>query len=416
MKEALTVGREEYRWSLKALNAGASMLYRLGFPLCELGEASLLEGARRATGLEDWGGEHFLEPLRVMLDDVESSDLTSLARISTRDIGIQCLATRLRLTEYFKQHPHVNEHAIKRPVFILGFPRTGTTVLQNLLSLDPDRRALPFWEILNPVPVNDDHEKDKAARIRSANAKLRVAYWVLPEMAEVHEIRAETLEECWPLLAAGFTVMAWDMGSGWRSYGKWLLGHDMTASYREYKQCLQVMAQRDPGSDFVLKCPDHLWFVDSLLKVFPDACIVWTHRDPYDSIGSYCSMMSLNWRLMYGRFDPKEVGAHIQERFLNGIERALAVRERVGDSNFYDVDFVQLCQDPESVIDGITSHFDLPHIEHSAIRDYLGKKRQDARGKHKYDAERYGLDRAEVYEKYKGYIERFNIPVRSEEG
>ena len=119
---------------------------------------------------------------------------------------------------------------------------------------------------------------------------------------------------------------------------------------------------------------------------------------------------------MYGRFDPKEVGAHIQERFLNGIERALAVRERVGDSNFYDVDFVQLCQDPESVIDGITSHFDLPHIEHSAIRDYLGKKRQDARGKHKYDAERYGLDRAEVYEKYKGYIERFNIPVRSEEG
>jgi hypothetical protein len=414
MKQALTVEREEYRWSLKALNAGVSVLHRLGFPFCKLGETSLLDAARSATGLEDWGGEHFLEPLRVMLDDVESSDLTSLARISTRDIGIHCLSNRLRLTEYFKKQPHVNEHRIEKPIFILGFPRTGTTVLQNLLAMGSERRALPFWEIMNPIPFHPDPKKDERARIKAANAKLRVAYWVLPEMAEVHEIRAHTLEECWPLLANGFTVMAWDMGSGWRSYGKWLLGHDMTASYREYKQCLQVMAQREPESSFVLKCPDHLWFVDSLLKVFPDACTVWTHRDPVDSIASYCSMMSLNWRLMYGRFDPKEVGAHIEERFLNGIERALAVRERVGDKNFYDVDFVQLCEDPTSVIDGITEHFGLPNIAHADVHGYLAQKRKDARGKHKYDAERYGLNREAIHEKYKAYIDRFNIPVRKD--
>ena len=123
-------------------------------------------------------------------------------------------------------------------------------------------------------------------------------------------------------------------------------------------------------------------------------------------------MMSLNWRLMYGRFDPKEVGSHIQERFLNGIERALAVRDRVGDARFYDVDFVELCDNPSAVVNGITQHFGLPDIQAERIEEYLGKKRQDARGKHRYDAERYGLERGAIYERYQAYIERFNIPVQ----
>lgn len=412
MSQKFTVQREEYSLGLKALNYGAGALHRLGFQFGELGEASLLESARKATGLDDWGGEHFLEPMRIMLDDVEASGMTHLARISTRDIGVHCLSTRLRITDYFKRHPHVNETKIERPVFILGFPRTGTTLLQNLLALDPTRRALPFWEILNPVPFDDDPVKDEKARIKAANGKLRVAYWVVPEMAEVHEIRATTLEECWPLLANGFTVIAWDMGSGWRSYGKWLLNHDMVSSYREYKQCLQIMAQRQPESGFVLKCPDHLWFVDSLVDVFPDAAIVWTHRDPVDSIASYCSLISLNWRLMYGSFDPHEIGRHIEDRFLSGIQRALAARDRLGEEGFYDVDFVQLCDDPCSVLNGISNHFGISPISPESVDGYLGTKRKDAKGKHKYSVERYGLDAKRIHERYAEYIDRFQIPLR----
>ncbi len=412
MSQPLTVQREEYQWYLKALNSGASVLHRLGFPFGKLDESSLLQGARKATGLDDWGGEHFLEPMRVMLEDVESSNLTTLARISTRDIGVHCLSNRLRLTDYFKQHPEVRNHKIDRPVFILGFPRTGTTVLQNLLALGPDRRALPFWEIMNPVPLHPDPVRDRKLRINASDAKLRVAYWVVPEMAAVHEIRSESLEECWPLLANGFTVMAWDMGSGWRNYGEWLLQQDMAPSYREYRECLQVMAQRVPDTDFVLKCPDHLWFVDSLLEVFPDACIVWTHRDPVESIASYCSLISLNWRLMYGQFDPKEVGEHIEKRFLNGVQRAMAVRDRVGSDRFFDVDFVQLCEDPNRVVGEINRHFDLAPISEEAISGYFAKKRKDERGRHRYSVERYGIDRERVHARYAEYIERFQIPLR----
>ena len=411
MSTEVTVKREEYRFSLKALNAGAGLIHRLGLPFGKIEEEHLIAAARKATGLQDLGGDHFLEAFRVMIQDVQDSGITSLARISTRDIGVHCLSNRLKLTEYLKRNPQAAEHPITRPVFILGFPRTGTTLLQNLLALDPGRRALPFWEIMNPVPFHSDPEKDKQARIRAANAKLRIAYWVLPEMAAVHEIRAETLEECWPLLANGFTVMAWDMGSGWRNYGEWLLKHDMTKAYAEYRQCLQVMAQREPQSDFVLKCPDHLWFVDALLENFPDAAIVWTHRDPVASIASYCSLISLNWRLMYGRFDPTEIGRHIEDRFLVGIERAMAVRDRVGDARFFDVDFDSLCAEPSSVVDQITQHFDLSTIPEGSINDYLRKKRQDAKGAHKYSIERYGLDPSRIHERYAAYIERFQIPV-----
>ena len=100
-----------------------------------------------------------------------------------------------------------------------------------------------------------------------------------------HEIRAETHEECWPLLANSFTVPNWEMSSRWTEYGRWLLTYDLVPTYQEYKQCLQVMADRTPGKGFVLKCPDHLSVLDSLLEVFPDACIVWTHRDPVGPTG-----------------------------------------------------------------------------------------------------------------------------------
>jgi hypothetical protein len=409
----LTVKRESYRPSIRMLNAGASVANTLGLPFGCLEETSLLDAARRMTGLHDFGGDHFMEPFRHLLADVQDRGITSLAHFSTRDLAIVGLTNRLRLTEKFKQNPGLNDWPIKRPVFILGFPRTGTTLLQNLLALDPHRRALPFWEIMTPVPVSTDPVKDMHARIKAVNQKLSLAYFVVPEMEFVHEIRAESLEECWPMFANCFTVMNWDMASHWSTYGEWLLDYNMVPAYQEYKQCLQLLAQRKPESGFVLKCPDHLWFVDALLEVFPDACIVWTHRDPVDSIASYCSLISLNWRLLYGRYDPEEIGAHITQRFLQGIQRAMAVRERVGAERFFDVDFVSLVNDPLKVVTEITAHFDLAEIPKTSMDQYMQIKRADARGQHVYSVPRYGLDADQVHGVYQDYIDRFQIPVRS---
>ncbi len=413
LAQNLTVQRESYRMSIRALSMGASMVNRLGLPFGKIDEASLLQSARRATGLDDWGGEYFLEPMRRLLADVESGGITALARISTRDVALKHLTNRLELTEQFRKHPELNDLAIERPLFILGFPRTGTTLLQNLLGLDTQRRALPFWEIATPVPVCEDPAEDKRRRVKDINRKLDVAYFVVPEMEQVHEIRAETFEECWPLLANSFTVPNWEMSSRWTNYGSWLLDHDMVPAYQEYKQCLQVMTQRVPGTNLVLKCPDHLATLDALLEVFPDACIVWTHRDPVDCIASYCSMVSLNWRLLYGRYDPKEIGGYITDRFLRWVERAMEVRDKVGSERFFDVDFGSLVANPVAVVDGISEHFGLAPISSEAIEGYLSTERSDERGKHVYSVGRYGVDPDHVHDIFQDYIQRFSIPVRN---
>lgn len=152
-----------------------------------------------------------------------------------------------------------------------------------------------------------------------------------------------------------------------------------------------------------------MWHLDALLDVFPDACIIWTHRDPSRSVPSYCSLASLNWRLLYGEFEPKELGPYIEDRFIEGINRGLAVREKVGDDRFLDVNFSSLLHEPVEAVNRITSHFGLTPVDEAKMEAYLKRDRPDNRGKHSYTAEHYGLDTEKIKERYRDYIQRFNI-------
>ena len=189
----------------------------------------------------------------------------------------------------------------------------------------------------------------------------------------------------------------------------------MDGPYREYREQLQLISGTRPGVDFVLKCPEHLWFLDSLLKTFPDACVVWTHRDPVASVASYCSLISLNQRMLYGRFEPLPIGKHITQRFEQGVRRAMAARDQYGKpGQFFDVSFHELVQDPIAMVHKIYAHFDMtvPDGMDAAMETWLSSGRSDKRGKHHYSAERYGLDVETVHAQYADYIERFDITVK----
>jgi len=233
-------------------------------------------------------------------------------------------------------------------------------------------------------------------------------------MGAVHYVDATTLEECWYLFANSFAVMNWDLQSGLVDYGDWLSeSWDMRQAYREYATLLKLRLSRIPAEQLVLKCPEHLWFIDALLETFPDACIVWTHRDPYPTIASYCSLMSMQWRTLYGRIHGARIGRHMERRLRQGIERALTARSEADPSRFYDVRFRELVADPIAVVEDIHDHFDLPWSAGAAAsaRSYLAADRQDARGKHKYDAATYGLDRERIRRRYAPYIERFGVEI-----
>lgn len=412
-----TVSAEAHSPLLKALDLIASAGTRLGLPLGRLDADGILASASRATGLQDFGDPAFQEPMRHMLDVVESAPLSALGRIATRASFEKAARNRLLLTSYLERNPAVLDTPIRRPVFVLGFPRTGTTVLQNLLCLDDRRRGLAFWELASPVPVHDDPAVDRARRIRSASRMLRAAYLAAPEMAEVHWIGAETPEECWPLFFNSFSVLNFDLQTGQRAAGDYLYATDMAGAYREYATWLKLLVHANPTEQLVLKCPEHLWFLDALLEVFPDAAIVQTHRDPVDVVASYCSMISMQWRTLYGSYDPRAIGDHIKRRFQEGIGRAMATRQRHASSHFYDVDFSYFVNHQAEVVRDIGHYFDLPWSAEtdSRIDAWLGEERADSRGKHRYLKERYGIVPEEIYEMFADYIEAFDVPLRHRE-
>ncbi|MCF8278146.1 MAG: sulfotransferase [Flavobacteriales bacterium] len=406
---AKRVRENSYKLPMRVLNALIGLLQVFGITPKRVDPDSITKKAKRRTGLSDLGDNMHRVGMEALTSSVNSAPVTDFGKLSSTGFGVDALSNRLMMIDYMKKHPEVADVKIERPVFIVGFPRTGTTLLQNLLHLSEDRRALQFWELTNPIPVSDNPEKDVAKRQRRTKMRLAVANFVVPEMKFIHEVRHDSLEECWSLFIPQFTVPNWEMTSRWPDYGKFINQHDMKPAYQEYKKFLQVMVHRVPDKKLILKCPDHMWHLDALLEVFPDACIVWTHRDPSRSIPSYCSLASLNWRLLYGQFEPTELGPYIEERFRQGIERGLAVRERVGDERFIDVNFRSLLHEPVEAVNRITSHFNITPVDEGKMDAYLKRDRPDDRGKHGYSADHYGLDVDSIKERFRSYIEKFGI-------
>ncbi|MCB0755965.1 MAG: sulfotransferase [Flavobacteriales bacterium] len=396
---------------MRILNALIGLLQPLGITPSAIDPDAIEKKAKRVTGLTDLGNGMHRVGMEALRSSVDNEPMTDFGILSSTGFGVVGLTNRLRMIDHFKKHPEIADVKIEKPVFIVGFPRTGTTLLQNLLHLSEDRRALQFWELTNPIPVSDDPEKDIRRRHRKTKFHLAVANFVVPEMKFIHEVRHDSLEECWSLFIPQFSVQNWEMTNKWPEYGKFMAKHDMRPVYEEYKKYLQVIVDRVPDKKLILKCPDHLWHLDALLDVFPDACIVWTHRDPGRSIPSYCSLASLNWRLLYGEFNPKELGPYIEERFITGIERGIKVREQVGEERFLDVNFKTLLEDPIAAVNRITEYFDLTPINEAKMQAYLDRDRPDNRGKHKYSDGHYGLDSDEIRQRYKDYIARFGISV-----
>ncbi len=411
-----TVHRLDYRLPVRVLDRLAAMAEAVGADLGGLDADAVLETARRRTGLSDFGDDGFQVPFRKVVDFARELDATQgftpLSRAIQRQAWNQAAINRLQLAEHLRTHPEVLDIEVKRPLFVLGFPRTGTTLVQHLLAQEPSRRGLHMWELISPVPSSDDPEAARRHALRTTKPILWGAYQLAPEMGEVHYVDAETYEECWYLFANSFAVLNWDLQSGLRPYGDWLTTeHDMRQAYREYKTWLQVRLSQFPAEQLVLKCPEHLWFIDALLDVFPDACIVWTHRDPFPTLASYCSLMSMQWRNLYGEIPVERLGEHMSYRLHQGVELAMAARERHGPERFFDVRFGELVTDPVGTMERIHTHFDLGWTDDDRQRaeHWLADERDDARGKHRYDAALYGLDRDTVHARFADYIECIGV-------
>lgn len=381
-----------------------------------LDEASLLEEAIRNTGLSDFGGDGFRTPLRIFLDSVErEARLNLIGRILARGDILNLLENRLRMTEARKRHPGIDAEEIVRPIFITGLPRTGTSILHELLAQDPAHRVPLAWEVRYPCPPPETATYDTDPRIGQADQEIRFWNQVVPEYVTMHELGANVPVECIVLMMHEFLS---DHLAGMHqvpTYAAWLARSDMRPAYRYHRQMLQLLQWRAPRERWVLKAPSHMAALDALLALYPDARIVQTHRDPLQVMGSVASILCATAWVRSDAVDPARIlqwfGGASCAALLANAER---VRQSgiVGVEQFFDVHYHDLVRDPFGTIAGIYQHFGLRYTAEaqSRMRAYLAAKPKDRHGAHQYSFGDTGFDRDTERRRFAAYQERYGVP------
>ncbi len=396
-----TVERERYGFAEHVVNALTTFSRSIDLAVTRLDQDSLIRAARRRTNLEDTGDERFLEGLdRILVESV--GRYTGFGDAVLRGLLAKALEVRLRSVDYIKRHPDVLEVPIGRPIIVLGLPRSGTTSLHNLLAASLDGAQLEFWELMSVAPINEmDLEADKQQRIRELARLLRMANLFVPELNQIHQSTPTTPEEDWQLLVPSFHALTFQSAFGLDEYGRWLQDEaDMVWAYREFKQRLQIILHRRPRQRLVLKCPDHMWFIDALTEVFPDASLVQTHRDPVHCIASYTSMISLQERTLTGRIDWEPLARRLTDFLLGGVRRAEESRARHDKWRFCDAPFDELVRDPTGLVRRISDHFGLPAPRDTSNGPQLTESRADRPGSHRYSHERLGIEPEAIHRQF----------------
>jgi hypothetical protein len=296
-----------------------------------------------------------------------------------------------------------------RPLFILGLPRTGTTLLFNLLAQDPAHRWMSNWEAGSPVPPP---EPGPDRRRRRAVVVNRITNWLVPDLQRKHAFETDGPEECGHLMWNTFEAEVFSVLVDVPTYRTWLYRRNRVAGYRHYQSQLQLLLHHRPAERLLLKLPSHVFNLDALLTVFPDACVVQTHRDPLKVLPSTCSLQA-SYRDAYAELvDCGGLGKEVSEHLAYGLDRCLDVRATAPAERFYDVDYQALLHDPMTVIEGIYRWFGLPLADGvlARMRTYLANNPQNRHGPHRYSLEDFGLRAEAVTKRYKRYTDEFRIP------
>ena len=397
--------------ALRALNFAGRPFARA----ISLDESGLLAAARRRTGLEDFGDPGFREPLGALIASFErDAGLTPLGRFVARNLLLQLLTTRLRLEALLRAHPEILAEQVAKPIVILGLPRTGTTHLHNLLSQDPGRRSLPYWEALEPIPDAPDPRRPPSPdpRIRRCEQALGLVHWAMPLFPLMHEMEPEARHEEIQLLALAFSTMLFEASYTVPGYRDWFCATDQTPAYAYLRRVLQVLQWLRGPRRWLLKSPQHLEQLGPLLRVFPDARIVQTHRDPVRVTASMCTMAAYGLRMSRARVDLKRTGRYWADRIEAMLRASVDDRPRVPASQVMDVRFHEFMADDFATVERIHAFLGEPLAEpaRAAILAYRASHARGRLGAIDYRLEDFGLDAGERRRALRFYQERFGVP------
>lgn len=357
--------------------------------------------AQRTTGLSDFGGDAHEEGLRLLVDDLNDpqAGLTPRGNYFQRSEVKGALVGRLLTEAQFAAHPEIDAVEITRPVFVMGLPRTGTTALHRLLHADPGTQGLEMWltQYPQPRPPRETWADDPIfAAMQAAFSAHHVANL---EFLGIHYLDAAEVEECWRILRQSGKSNSFETLADVPRYAEWLAGQDWTDAYERHRRNLQLIGLHDTDKRWVLKNPSHMSALDSLMAVYPDALIVYTHRDPVTCIASACSLSAEATAGHSTTFVGRRLGETQLDLWSRSFHAFHDARQRYDDDRFVDVAFDDLRRDPVGTVRSVHEQLGLgwsAEVEEAVTALDREARSGAAAPSHSYDLADYGLTEREV--------------------
>jgi len=372
---------------------------------------ALLARAEDMAGLDDWGDDQaFRVGLAKLIEAGLSADLSAPAAAGLEHQILDLLVTRLRFVGDERAHPEIVKQHVHRPLILTGLPRTGTTILHDLCALDPAGRAPQEWESAKPWPAPDAATYTTDPRIAQTQAEIDARLAAMPILRAMHPWGATMPADCLSFLALSFVTTRFVAAFWIPKYAHWISTVRPDGVYRTHKRALQQLQWRGPQGRWILKEPQHLLDLEQLVAVYPDACIVQTHRDPARTLPSVASLIWTIQSMLKPDLEKKETGREVLEMFAAHLERGTAARGTAAiDDRVLDIAYRDTVTDPVGTVHRIHEHFGLPFSDEHAshIAHHIAENPQGKHGVHRYTAEEFGLDPAALKGLLPEYRERF---------
>lgn len=373
----------------------------------------LMSLAVEAADCSDFGPNSFRDGLDILISDINRDSERPAGSVDLdAAVLVKTLTDRLRVVDAIARRPAVLDQPVERPVFVFGIPRTGTTLLSNLLAMDPARRSPLKWELDDPVPPPTTDTLFSDPRAIEALAKEKEMLAAYPEAGKIYRMSATYPFECVSIFAHEFSTLMFESWGKLPNYRDFIFQSDWTQGYQYHKRFLQLHQVDAPGV-WNLKMPSHILAIDQLLSVYPDARLIWTHRDPYTATGSFCSIIAAGHASFAGRVDEAWIAEDMPWQASEHAVRGLRARED-HPGRIIDVHYGDLMRDPlKTIRDLYTSLGDVLSTDaEQRMQAWLDENPQGRFGVHEYKLDKFGLTKAHLEPLFADYLAA--IPIEPE--
>lgn len=416
--DTLPAASRYHRWPIRCANGLLTLLNKTGMARVDLSAEHMTELAQRATGLSDFGDDGFRDRLQMLSRSLsEEADLNPIGQRLQQQAIVRILKHRLYAEDWFSRHPEILERELAAPVVVMGLARSGTTRLHRLLASDQRFLHLQAWESINPVPWPDCTlpPTDDDPRILDIDRGLKAVLYMSPQIASVHPLGTREVEEEVGLIQHGISSQLFEVQARIPGFARYLMEHEQDDAYRYMLKLLKLISwqrQDDPSKPWVLKTPQHMQDLDALMRIFPGAKLVFSHRDPVKVVGSICSM---TWNSMVrdtNKLDPHWIGQEWLAKVEHMLKKVETLRQHsIPAEQCLDVHYQDLSDDWLAVMQQIYDFIDTP-LEPAlpSMSAWLTANAQHKHGVHRYQLSDFGLSSELVEQRLQFYRQSYSIP------